>query len=421
MTVEAPAGESSRHPSGAGEWRTGWLLVLVAMIAYASATVYSFSLGLFISPLQEEFGWSRASISGGMLLSAVLTAIAAPFVGRLIDVFGSRRIAIPGITIYCVALALLATVSSWIFHWWALWLVIACGTAFTKPTVWVAAVSKSFISQRGIALALTMTGGGLAASITPIVTAMLIEGIGWRGAYVALGVGLAILNLPLLFLFFDKKASSASRTNAAGGLAGMEARQAIMSRRYLQLAVIAFLMTAAMTGTQVHFVPLLGSLGMRQVDAAAAAGMIGLGSIIGRLGTGFLLDRFHGPQVGFIAFLVPVGASLILLLHEGNLSLTATASAFVYGVALGAELDILAYLTGRYFGLKNYGTLFGGLIALVALAAGIGPTLAGLLFDLSGTYVEFLSLTIFMFVGSALLVGTLGRYPGEFGPKSCAV
>lgn len=120
MSLGQPTG--SAGPTALHEWRIGWLLVLSAMVAFGSASVYSFSLGLFIAPLQDEFGWSRGAITGGMLLSATLTAIGAPFFGRLIDIYGSRRIGIPGMAIYRFAVAMLGTTSGWIWNWRALWL-----------------------------------------------------------------------------------------------------------------------------------------------------------------------------------------------------------------------------------------------------------------------------------------------------------
>lgn len=402
-------------PPASQEWRTHWLLILSALVAFGSASVYSFALGLFIAPLQAEFGWSRGAISGGMLLSATLTAIGAPFVGRLIDIYGSRKIGLPGMMIYCFAVAMLGTTSGWIWNWWALWLLIATGSVFVKPTVWVAAVSRTFVTSRGLAIAVTMTGGGITAAVTPTVTTLLIDTLGWRGAYFALGAGLALINLPLLFLFFGSRDAKDASVAAPAAATGFDVRPSMRSRRYIQLGLIAFLITAAVIGTQVHFVPILTSFGVTRLEAAAAAGLLGIGSIIGRLGTGYFLDRFPGPLVGMLAFFLPITASTLLLLANGaNMLVIGGIAAFIYGSALGAELDILAYLAGRYFGLKNYGTLFGTLVALVALAAGAGPTAAGLLYDWTGDYRAFLYVTMALFSLGIIAVGTLGRYPDNF-------
>lgn len=404
-------------PSAAEEWRLGWLLVVAALVAYGTATVYTFSLGLFIAPLQKEFGWSRGMISSGMLVSATLTGFAAPFAGRLIDVYGARRIGLAGMTIYCFAIAMLGSTSASIEHWWALWGLLACGSLFVKPTVWISAISKNFTASRGMALAVTMSGSGIAAALTPSITHALIEHLGWRTAYAALGGGLFVLNMPLIWLFFYDRGRNADGTavTAAPVLSGFDIKPSMKSRRYLQLGFIAFFMTAAMTGLQVHFVPILSGLNVSRVEAAAAAGLIGIGSVIGRLTTGYLLDRYSGPVVGGVAFLIPVGASLILLFPFGpDAVLVGSVAAFVFGLALGAEVDILAYLTGRYFGNKNYGTLFGTLVGLLALSAGVGPTFAGFVFDISGSYMWFLVTTIAAFALSSLMVSTLGPYPADF-------
>lgn len=413
MKVDVPPGSLSARE----EWRFGWLLVLAALVAYGSATVYTFSLGLFIAPLQKEFGWSRAMISSGILVSATLTGFAAPFAGRLIDIYGARRIGLAGMTIYCFAIAMLGSTSASIEHWWALWGLLACGSLFVKPTVWISAISKNFTASRGMALAVTMSGSGIAAALTPSVVHALIDHLGWRSAYITLGVGLLVLNLPLIWLFFYDRGRNADGTavTAAPVLSGYDIKPSMMSRRYIQLGFIALIMTSAMTGVQVHFVPILSGLDVSRAEAAAAAGLIGIGSVVGRLTTGYMLDRYFGPIVGCVAFLIPMAASLILLFPVGtDAILVGSVAAFVFGLALGAEVDILAYLTGRYFGNKNYGTLFGTLVGLLALSAGVGPTVAGFVYDVSGSYAWFLGLTMGAFALSALMVSTLGPYPADF-------
>lgn len=417
MKADLPPGSEVTGRTAAEEWRFGWLLVLASLVAYGTATIYTFSLGLFMAPLQKEFGWTRAMISSGMLLAATLTGLAAPFAGRLIDIYGARRIGLAGMTIYCFAIAMLGSTSSSIEHWWALWGLLACGSLFTKPTVWISAITKNFTASRGMALAITMSGSGIAAALAPSVAHALIEHLGWRMAYAALGGGLFVLNMPLIWLFFYDRGRNAdgSASTVAPVLAGYDIKPSMMSRRYIQLGVIAFVMTAGITGLQVHFVPILASLGVSRAEAAAAAGLIGIGAIIGRLVTGYMLDRLPGPLVGGVSFLIPVVASLILLFPIGlDAVLAGSIAAFVFGLALGAEIDILAYLTGRYFGNKNYGTLFGTLVGLLALSNGVGPTLAGYLFDISGNYAWFLGLTIGAFALAALMVSTLGPYPADF-------
>lgn len=407
---------ASVGPTALQEWRAGWRLVISALTAYGSAAVYNFVIGIFIAPLQAEFGWSRGAITGGMMISATLTAICAPFVGRLIDVYGSRRIGIPGMMIYCFAIAMLGTTSGAIWNWWALWVLIACGSVFVKPTVWVAAVSRAFTTSRGLAIAATMTGAGIFAAITPTATTLLINSFGWRGAYFAIGLGLAILNLPLLYFFFGRRRLPVETVSPSLPAApGFAVRQSMLSRRYLQLGAVSFFVTTAMIGIQVHFVPILTWRGLGPMQAAGVAGLLGIGSIVGRLITGLLLDRFHGAVVGVLAFFLPIIASLLLLLSGGaDMLVVGAVAAFIYGSALGAELDVVAYLTSRYFGMRNYGTLFGTLIALVALAAGAGPMIAGIIYDYTGGYSAYLGLAIALFAIGMAAVGTLGRYPEHF-------
>ena len=128
-------------------------------------------------------------------------------------------------------------------------------------------------------------------------------------------------------------------------------------------------MTIPTIGLQVHYVPLVTQKGVDLASAAYMAGAIGIGSIVGRITCGYLMDRWHGQIVGAVFFLLPVGSCLMLVNYTGGM-VSGTAIAFVQGLALGAEIDIITYLASRYFGLRNYGTLVGTIMGGVGLANG---------------------------------------------------
>jgi MFS family permease len=395
------------------EWRRGWPLLLTSLFCYGASVIYTFSMGLFIAPIQREIGWNRGEITSGLLINGVLSVFSGPLVGWLVDRFGARRVGIPGIMIYCAGLALLATTGRWVWSWWGLWVILSIGSILTKPTVWVSAVSKRFSAGRGFALGVMMCGAGLASAVLPMLTNTLIDRFGWRVAYVVLGGVTAAISLPLLLAFFHdtgRGAPSAGAINASPALPGLSIREALLSSRFLRLSFIALVMTVAIMGLDVHFVPMLAGFGVAKSTAAAAAGVIGVGAILGRLATGLLLDRFHGAIVGAVAFLFPALAAG-LILATGAAGPWALVIAFVLGLGLGTDVDIIAYLATRYFGLRHYGAIFGTIVAILALAAGIGPTIAGMVFDYYGSYAPFTAATIGVFVLSAVLIGSLGPYP----------
>ena len=146
---------------------------------------------------------------------------------------------------------------------------------------------------------------------------------------------------------------------------------------------------------------------MDPLQAASIASLIGIFSIIGRVGTGFLLDKFSPHIVGGIAFLIPIIAST-LLLYDGTSTLNQSVAAAIYGLTLGAEVDVIAFLAAKYFGLRNFGGLFGVLVMALTLGTAFGPLTAGAVYDAYSSYSPFLYLTIITMGASALALFSLG-------------
>jgi MFS family permease len=128
------------------------------------------------------------------------------------------------------------------------------------------------------------------------------------------------------------------------------------------------------------------------------------------LGTGVLLDRCNGALIGAVSFAVPLVAAALWLGFDGTMS-SAIVMAATLGISLGAEIDVIAYLTTRYFGLRNFGTVFGTIAGLLAFGGGVGPTLAGIVYDKTHSYDIFVWGTIPIFLLAAAMIGSLGRYP----------
>ena len=403
------------------EWREGWPLPLTSAIGYGAGVAQIYSFGLFIAPLQRQFGWSRTATSSGLtVLSAIL--LLAPLAGTLIDRWGPRTIAIPGMLFYCAALASLSLAGHALWTWWLLWVLVGLGTLAIQPTTWASAVVSRFDHTRGLALSVTLCGSGLGAAILPLVTNRLLLSFGWRGAYGALGGVLALVSVPLLVLFFrDAKDLQSKRVQSGAGLHlpaanGMTFAEALRSSRFWRLAIVSFLAVGAIVALLVHFVPILTWKGLARTKAAEIAGVIGIGSIAGRLITGVLLDRINGSIVGAVGFSLPILVLLTLILAAANIPITA-AAALLFGLTLGCEIDVLGYLTSRHFGMRNFGAVFGMLVGLQSLAVGAGPAIAAFVFDRTGSYQLVLIGLVPVFAASAILISTLGAYPA-FGRDS---
>lgn len=413
---------------GLSEWRRYGTLPVAAGLGYSIGVIHVYSLGAFFEPLQQAFGWSRADTSLGLTIVGMASAVAALPIGLAVDRLGPRRVGLTGVVLMAVAFGLLSTATGSLTNWILLWSVLAFASFWVQTTVWTSAVASRFETSRGLALAVTLSGGSLAAAVLPPLATALIGEFAWRGAFVALAAGWGTLVLIAVVLFFrgaqddrtaNPPATSSSPAPAAADLPGVTLAEGLRSITFYQLLTAAGLFAFTTLGVVVHLVPILRGAGAAPLAAASTAALVGVFSIVGRLGVGFLLDRFPGRIVGACAYLVPIAGAALLLVDGAN-PLSQSIAAALFGLTLGAEVDVIAYLASRYFGLKNFGGLFGGMVAALSLGTAFGPLAAGATFDRFGGYPPFLVLTIVLMGLSSLALATL-RSPPDWSNQAATL
>ncbi|MCX7864299.1 MAG: MFS transporter [Novosphingobium sp.] len=408
-------------PGALVEWRSYWPLVLAAAIGNSSTVLHTYSLSAFMQPLEEEFGWSRAEISLGMPFAATLSSSVGVLVGIMLDRWGPRLLGIAGIAILCAAFASFGTATGTLANWFLLWCLMGIGGAFVKPTIWTSAVASRFDASRGLAIAIVVSGAGAAATIIPPLATWSIAEFGWRQAYFLIAGAWALVAVPMLFLFFrGAQDSRSAREKAASKMAGdslpgLTFAQGIRSPAFYKLGIAGGLFAFAVIGLIMHFIPVLQDLGASRMGAAGIAGLVGVSSIVGRLGTGFLLDRFRAERIAVIAFLLPVVSALILLSSTSNLSLSI--AALIVGLSLGSELDVILYLATRHLGLRRFGVLFALMLIFLAVGNALGPVYAGAIHDAFDSYRWFLWTIIPFVTIGAILMSTLGQPPVHEGVR----
>ena len=393
-------------------------VVMAASAGAAMSAISSYSTGLFFEPLEREFGWSRVVISSPHILGSFAVILFGPYVGHLMDRFGSRRVGIVGISLLIVAYSLLGLTSASMGMWWATWLMLALTSVMYQPMVWSSAVTSFFAAGRGFALAVTLCGTSICSVITPPLAAFLIDWLGWRLAFPAIALCWGMVVLPLLLLFFTSAADKArtgeakqqSRPVHTGFFASF--RGEALTLRFLQVAIAGFSIALVVVSVALTIVPILSSNGISRGTAAGIAALLGLSSICGRLTIGLLLDRFSGRHIAAVAVCMPIAGSLVLLGYPGSIP-AASLAVMIFGLALGAELDILAYLTSRYFSVASFGMLFGTIGAFIGLAGSTGPVLLNAVYDATQSYELALMGIIPVCLISASLFLMLGPYPEE--------
>jgi len=400
--------------------------VVASLAGISLVAIASSSTGLFMEPLNQEFGWSRAQVAAGLTIFAAVAVPLSPLVGAMIDRWGARRLAIPGIILSSTAFASFGWANGSTMQWLGLWAIYSVVAVFIRNTVWSAAVSGTFNASRGLALGFTLSGTAFSAALVPIIAQRLIEGYGWRKAYLLIGSGWGAVVLLLVFFFFFDARDRLQRQNANAKmqqaeapvtLPGLPFAQALRDPALIKIAVATMIITMLNSALYVHLVPILNERALNREAAAAMAGLAGVMAIVGRLLTGWLLDRWESGWINAISLGLPGIACLILLFADVSLPILIL-TVVIIGYTLGSFMQVCVYLTGRYGGIRNFGKIFGVISSLIALGPGIGPLLAGFAYDLTGSYNLLFIAGIPIGLLAGALVFALGPYPNWSEPSS---
>jgi MFS family permease len=407
-------------PASAGaEWRNYWWLPVAAAFGYSTAVLHTYTIGPFIAPLQQEFGWSRAQISAGITIAGLAGAVFSVPIGILVDKLGPRVVGLIGVLLMTGSFALLGTATGTTANWLMLWSLVAFANLWLQATVWTSAVASRFEASRGLAFGITLSGASVAAAIFPVLATWLITNHGWRVAFMGMGGIWVAVVFPVMFLFFrgahDRGRNQRVAVPVDSSLAtGVSVAEGLRSADFYKLLLASGLFTFTALGIIVHLVPILTDRGADRAAAAGIASLVGIFSIFGRLGTGLLLDRLPGRVVGAGVFVLPIIACALLYFHGANHVSQACAAA-IFGLTVGAEVDVIAYLVARHFGLKNFGVFSGAMVGALALGVALGPLGAGASYDTFGSYGEFLLLSMAFMAVSSIALGTLTK--PKFGVK----
>lgn len=385
----------------------GWSVAAAAfvgvMTSFSPIVPYTFSL--FLNPLHAAFGWRRAAMDGSFAIAAITVALVSPFVGMLLDRFPPRRIILPSIFIFALALASLSRLSGGIGQLYLTFFVLGLVANGTAQFAYTRTILTWFQKHRGLALALILTGSGVGSILIPPTTQWMIAHHGWRNGYLLLG-GIALLGLPLTALLVRNRPEPVVAIQNESQIAGVSLGTAFASTAFWLLCGITILSAFSENGLVTNLAGILTEHGVTPQGAALALSIRGGAGIIGRLGVGFLIDRFSPQRIQTMILLLAALGTLVLAFAAAPA--TALTGAVLLGVGLGSEADVLPYLLASYFGRKHFSVLYGLTWTAYAIGGATGPMFLGHLYDRAGAYrpqyVAYLAIVAFGAAAVSLLL-----------------
>jgi predicted MFS family arabinose efflux permease len=368
-----------------------WWVVFGCFVALMvnNGVVSNFTFSVFLKPITEDLGWGRATITSAMFLAGVVAAFVTPVVGKLMDVYGVQRVTLPGLILYALLFASFSLLQPSLLMLYAIAGTAAIAGHVQTPMGYSKIISSRFEDHRGIALGIAVSGVGAGTVVIPQIAQFLIAHFGWRLAYVGVGITVLIFALPMVYLFLGEPGrSTAERATHAplDNQQGPTASVIIRDKRFYLLLFMFFFSAIAINGTITHIVATMTDRGYTPAVATSVLSTAGAALIVGRLISGYCLDRFHGPYVATVFYLMAGSGIALIASGAGGLPM-AFAGTVLCGMGLGAEGDLLGYFVSRYFGLKSFGTIYGFMIGIFSLGNGVGPFLMGLSYDKLGSYL----------------------------------
>jgi len=382
----------------------GWVVVAAAFAVCFVGFGCAYTFSAFVPALQRDFEASRGSVSLVFSLAGFLYFALGVVSGPLADRWGARRLAMLGMLLVGAGLALAGVARSLhaVYAAYGLGVGVGIGCAYVPA---LGAVQRWFVTRRGVASGLAVSGIGVGTLVMPPLATALIDALGWRNAYLALGCGAAVVGIGMAALIADDPAGK--DMGPAGVHSGMLLREAVRSRQFVLLYAACLVCSFGVFVPFVHLVPYALDHGIGQKDAAYLLGTIGIGSTLGRFFLGGLADR-----VGRLAFLLAMfaGMAAALAVWAASTGFLALAGfALLFGLFYGGWVAIMPPVVTDLFGNRQVGSIIGVLYTSVAVGTLLGPTAAGYLFDASGSYTVPIVASAAVNVAAAGIAALVGR------------
>lgn len=385
-------------------------------LVFGPSTMLVFSFGVFIAPLSAAFGWTRPSVAFGSTIIALTIMLVAPLQGWLVDRFGGRRVVLTSIPLFAAGLFLMSRMGGDIRVFYLLCGLLPVLGLGLWPTSYLRVVSGWFERRLGMAIGIANGGIGIGAALVPVLATAVMGRGGWQDAYLGLALVALLVTWPLNWLFLRESTGPALGRATAGAAPDMAFRDILRTRSYRLLLIGFFLSGIISVGLIVNQVPLLIDGGISPERAAAAQATFGIALLVTRFLTGVALDRVPAPLL--MGTVCVGGLAACLMYASGVNDVSLVLGPLLIAGVIGAEFDMLSYVTKKYYGIASFGRAYGVVYAVFQLGAALGATALPLSRQHLGSYAPGL------LAYAAILAAAAGCFlmlrPASFGQEGLA-
>ena len=354
------------------DWLT--LAACTTALVFSLGTMSFYSFGVFVAPIMRDLHWTRGQISGALSVGQIFLVVSALVWGGVLDRFGPRKTILVSVVGLGASLLLFSRLTLPLWHLYFALAALPLLAGAAAPIGYSGVLVRRFQRRLGLALGLSLMGVGLGAAIVPPLAQHIIAGKGWRFAFVMLAVLAVGVGLPAAWVATRNASGPVKR---AASLTTVPILPLIRTRAFVLICCIFVLLGTAGSGVITQFVLMMTDHGIPPLAAAKAAGLVGISTLVGRGGVGWLLDRTRTTYM-LAAVCLVCAAVCVLLFFGGGIPLYSL-TAVLFGLVAGAEIDFIGFLVRKYFGPAAFGRLYA--LAFASSAIGPGAAIGGYSFD----------------------------------------
>jgi MFS family permease len=397
-----------------GEFREHWRPLAAASLGVGGGmSLFAYAAGIMAPQLVKEFGWSKAQFAL-VGLAMFTTLLFLPFVGRLTDLFGVKRMAAIGVVFAPPAIFCFSLMQGPFYQY----LVISCFVlaigSLTMPVVYNRLIAANFHQARGLALTIVTCTPALLGAVGAPLLSDFVETHGWRSGYRAVSLLILVIGLLAVLLIAGGRRDEA-RPSAAAGTVTLPEKQAVYrsilrSGTFWIIAAGMFLCTMQ---TPLHSAQINMMLLDNAITTATAARMVSIyaiGTIIGRIACGLALDKFPTHIVAASSMVLPaLGYAMLASSYDAVVGIAFAMT--LIGLTVGAESDLMSFLVARYFRLEIFSTVLALVYTAAFAASAIGALTLSVTLKATNHYSLFMAIVAIAILCGSMLLLRLKRAP----------